>query len=219
MGWGERDGRHLRANRLRETIAVSFDALVSMVLGLDVKEGPDSDLVLRVLESDPEATTTLVRRFSGRIFGLAYRLTGNAAEAEDLCQEVLMRVLDGLPRFDRLRPLEPWVRRIAVRHVLNRLERGPRRREAPLETTEAALRMKDPRPDPAVAFETTERDRLLNEALARLPERQRLAVALKYQEDLTSEEISELMGVPRNTVKTWILRARELLRKELSGAL
>jgi RNA polymerase sigma factor (sigma-70 family) len=51
-----------------------------------------------------------------------------------------------------------------------------------------------------------------------LPEKQRLAIALKYQEELSSEEISKLIGVPRNTVKTWLLRARENLKKELSGA-
>lgn len=193
-----------------------FDALVSSILGIPMSEGPDAGLVLEVLDGNSEATSLLVRRFSGRIFGLAYRMTGNAAEAEDLCQDILLRVLEGLPRFDRTRPLEPWVRKIAVRHVLNRLERGPHRRETPLEP--ATLLAEDPRPSPSELLEASENARRLNQALLRLPEKQRLAIALKYQEDLSSEEISKLIGVPRNTVKTWLLRARENLKKELSGA-
>jgi RNA polymerase sigma-70 factor (ECF subfamily) len=205
------EGR-VQADRLPRTVPVIFDALVSSILGIPMSEGPDAGLVLEVLDGDSEATSLLVRRFSGRIFGLAYRMTGNSAEAEDLCQDILLRVLEGLPRFDRTRPLEPWVRKIAVRHVLNRLERGPHRRET------ATLLAEDPHPSPSELLEASENVRRLNQALLRLPEKQRLAIALKYQEELSSEEISKLIGVPRNTVKTWLLRARENLKKELSGA-
>ncbi len=79
--------------------------------------------------------------------------------------------------------------------------------------------MPDAAADPEKKAERAEESRRLESALAGLPENQRMAMTLKYVEDLTAEEIAQTMGAPRNTVKTWLLRARERLRGELKNEL
>lgn len=182
------------------------------------ESGPDSALVAGVLAGDGESVALFVRRYHGLVFGIAYRMTGDASLSEDLSQEVFLRALAALPKFDAARPLLPWIRSIAARHVLNFVTRSPRRRETALESSPVALGLLEPGHDPHERLEAKERERSVRRALLVLPEKQRLVITLKYGGDLTTEEISDILEVPRNTVKTWLLRAREILRKELTRA-
>ena len=184
----------------------------------------DAAAIERTLAGDRDAFGALVSRYHRAVFSIAYRMTGSRAEAEDLCQDVFLRAFRALSRFDRRLPVAPWLRRIASNASLNRLrDRGLERRVL------APARADDDQGEPpsapdgvpgpeeaAMRGQTADR---LGRALARLPANQRLAFTLKYVEELTAEEIAAAMEAPRNTVKTWLLRAREALRKELADEL
>jgi RNA polymerase sigma-70 factor, ECF subfamily len=182
----------------------------------------DAELVERILRGDPEAFSLLVSRFHRVIYSIAYRMAGNAAEAEDLCQEIFLRIYQNLSRYDPDLPLAPWIGRIACNHTLNRLKRrmpalAPLNVEIDGEVLERPIA--DTREDPEEALITRSREERLQEAIMSLPENYRLAFTLKYVEDLTAEEISEIMQIPRNTIKTWLVRAREMLRNRLKDEL
>lgn len=184
----------------------------------------DGALVRRILSGDREAFDELVARYQRVVFAISYRMTGSAPEAEDLCQDVFLRVFRSLDRFDPSRPLGPWIRKIAcngalhfIRHrgVERRILREPDREPDGWTAADAA----DPAPSPEDAAAGREIDTRLQRALLAFPEKPRLAFTLKYVEGLTAAEIAEALDVPRNTVKTWLLRARETLRRELSDAM
>jgi RNA polymerase sigma-70 factor (ECF subfamily) len=187
----------------------------------------DAELVRRILSDDRGAFDELVARFHRIVFAIAYRMTGSRPEAEDLCQDVFLRVFRNLDRFDPARPLGPWVRKIACNGALHHLRRrGLERRHAyaPRPSTEdgeildPAATVADRAPDPEAALAAKEMDARIQAALLSFPEKPRLAFTLKYVEGLTATEIAEALDVPRNTVKTWLLRARETLRRELGHA-
>ncbi len=190
-----------------ETWPPALDGFVADV------EGPDAALVGRIRGGDAQAFTALVSRFGGIVFSVGVRMLGNRSEAEDLCQDVFLKVHQKLSSFDTRLPMGPWIRRIACNETLNRLRRR-RGDRVPLALEDVEV------PDPGLpadaALERKRRAERVGRALAALPENQRLAITLKYVESLTAEEIGAALDVPRNTVKTWLLRAKESLRRSLA---
>lgn len=184
---------------------------------------PEGQLIERALGGDPEALGELVSRYHRVVFSIAYRMTGTRMEAEDLCQDVFLKVHRSLARFDRGLPFGPWVRKIASNAALNHLRhRGVERSvlEDADESEGAPERSAgEPGAGPEERLARSETADRLGCALAKLPDNQRLAFTLKYVEELTAEEIAEAMDAPKNTVKTWLLRAREALRKDLADDL
>jgi RNA polymerase sigma-70 factor, ECF subfamily len=190
---------------------------------LIVEPLPDEGAVVeRILAGDREAFGELVSRYHRVVFSVAYRMTGTRAEAEDLCQDVFLSVYQNLNRFDRGRPLGPWLRKITCNRALNHLRRRHLERGLFHESDSepAGLEPADANgADPAERLARSERADRLGRAMEALPPRQRLAVTLKYVEELTADEIAQALNAPRNTVKTWLLRARETLRRELADEL
>ena len=179
----------------------------------------DAAAIERALAGDPDAFGELVSRYHRVVFSIAYRMTGSRGEAEDLCQDVFLRAYRSLPRFDRSLPFGPWLRRIASNAALNHLRHRAVARGSVSDAEGAEQDVPDAAAGPEERASSAETADRLGRALAALPANQRLAFTLKYVEDLTAEEIGEAMDAPRNTVKTWLLRARESLRKELANDL
>jgi RNA polymerase sigma-70 factor, ECF subfamily len=183
-------------------------------------ECSDAELVTQILNGEQQAFAQLVTRFHRRIYASAFRLVGNAAEAEDLSQEIFLRVYQNLSSYDRAMPLSPWLCRIACNTVLNHLKRRALA-VVPINIMingeEQTRPIADTRADPENALINRGREDRLQQAILSLPENYRLAFTLKYVEDFTAEEIAEVMQIPRNTIKTWLVRARENLRIKLAG--
>lgn len=148
--------------------------------------------------NDPSA---LARRYAPAVYRLAYARTGSQADAEDVMQEVFLRLLRARPVFDSEDHARAWLLRVAVNCANDLLRRFFRRREGPLA---------EDMPAPA-APETGS----VTEAVLSLPARYRIPIHLYYYEDLSVAEIAAATGSSQGTVRSRLFRARALLRKKL----
>ena len=178
----------------------------------------DDDLVRHCRNGSDEAFAELVGRYRRLVFGIISRTLGDPARAEDLAQDVFLRMHRGLPYFRGTARVSTWIYRIAVNVCLqDRAAAKP-----------AEIRLDDDagRDRPArqigskdTAFATIElRDRL-GKALVRLPANYRLLVAAHYLNGVQYEELAEIFQLPLGTVKTHLHRAKRDLRKLLEGEL
>jgi RNA polymerase sigma-70 factor (ECF subfamily) len=142
------------------------------------------------------------------VFSLAFHMLHNAALAEEVAQEVFLRLYRDFARIEGPMHLLRWLRRTATHRCLDVLRRSRRHRQVPLDDVELVA----PRalaPDPLVA-------RTLRRLVAELPPNARAVVVLRYQEDLDPREISDLLDLPVNTVKSRLQRALGVLRRRLA---
>jgi RNA polymerase sigma-70 factor (ECF subfamily) len=178
--------------------------------------------VARAAAGDGAAFRLLVDAWRGRVVAFGRRMTGNAAEAEDLAQEVFLHLFGVLRRYDPSRPFEPWMRRVMTNVVLNRLRSrppAPHRLGGPAPGTAEPLPLPaDPRsPDPVGAAAAAETAAAVRAGMAALPDPWRAVVAFRYGDGLSVAEIAEVLDLPENTVKTRLFRARAALRSSLDG--
>ena len=161
-------------------------------------------LAVRLAEGDPVAPRNLVERHYAELYRYAFALLREERAAEDAVQDAFERAFSALGRYpeERLRNmrLRPWLYRITLNVARNRLRR---KREVPVEEV------------PAVLGSDEGREGVMDvlAALGRLPERQRVAVTLRYLQDLPYAEISGVTGWPEGTAKTLVRRGLMRLRK------
>lgn len=180
----------------------------------------DADLLKRIADGDRAASQALVDQHLGRILNYAYRMLGDAAEAEDVAQETFLRLWRSLDTWRADAPLIHWLQRVAYNLCIDRLRR---RRPVSLENAPEPL---DPADSPAGSLHRLELAEAVAQAIGRLPERQRAAVVFVHQEGLSNIETAELMGISVEAVESLLARARrslrimlEALRPELKGEL
>ena len=161
----------------------------------------------------PPTWEEVVRDHSARVYRLAYRLTGNPHDAEDLTQEVFVRVFRSLAGY-RPGTFEGWLHRITTNLFLDHTRRRQRIRFEWL-GEETAARLHGSEPSPSQAFDDRHLDSDIQEALADLPPEYRAAVILCDIEGLTYEEIADVLGVKLGTVRSRIHRGRAQLRTAL----
>ncbi len=161
----------------------------------------------------PPSWDDVVRTHSGRVYRLAYRLTGNTQDAEDLTQEVFVRVFRSLSRYTP-GTFEGWLHRITTNLFLDMARRRQRIRFEGL-GDDAAQRLHGPGPTPAEAFDERHLDADIYAALQALPPEYRAAVVLCDIEGLSYEEIAATLGVKLGTVRSRIHRGRAHLRAAL----
>ena len=175
----------------------------------------DESLVAQSLRGDAQAFAELVTRYTAPIFNLAFRLTGDRAEAENATQETFLRVYFALPRSRTDLAFKPWLFQIAVN-----LCRDLARKKRPMAFAEMASdeeeAIEDESPLPLDQVEEHELERALARAVADLPEMYRAVVTLRYTEELAYEDIAAVLKLPVNTVRTHLFRAKSMLRKALA---
>jgi RNA polymerase sigma-70 factor (ECF subfamily) len=187
-------------------------------------ETTDAELVVKCRSGDREAWEIIVRRRHSRIYNLAYRFTGRFDEAEDLTQEVFLKVYRTLHSY---RPesgaLETWIVRVARNHFIDhyRKYKTERTHTGALEDHHEGAVLPTVRVEtPGQALDRKETVARVHRLLALLPEDQREAVVLRDLEELTYEEIAGLLELPIGTVKSRINRGRiELARLVRAGAI
>lgn len=175
--------------------------------------GGEAALLRRLRAGEREAFEELVIAYQHRIFGIARRMLGNAAEAEEVAQEVFLRVHRAVGEFRGEARLSTWLYAIASRLCLNRLAAGERRlaRGDP----EALERLADGGADAGAEMERHERSAAVREAIAALPEDRRIVVVLRDIDGLSYEEIAAVLGLELGTVRSRLHRARLDLRDKL----
>jgi RNA polymerase sigma-70 factor (ECF subfamily) len=177
---------------------------------MDTPVPPVADGPVETLPSWEE----IVEQHSDRVFRLAYRLTGNRHDAEDLTQEVFVRVFRSLSTYTP-GTFEGWLHRITTNLFLDGARRKQRIRFDALSDERAdRLTSSSPTPDMAYADRTFDDD--IERALATLPPDFRAAVVLCDVEGLTYEEIAEILGAKLGTVRSRIHRGRAMLRTALA---
>jgi RNA polymerase sigma-70 factor, ECF subfamily len=181
-------------------------------------EESDAAQVARARSGDEEAFRVLVERHSRAVFRLAYRMTGNDADAEDVVQEAFLKAYRSLGRFDERSAFSSWLYRITANTALDQL-RARKRREAPLEHAEAdeapSFDVPAPEPGPERVAMGGEVQRRVKAALARLSERERAAFVLRHFEGMTTEEIGDVLGLEAGAAKHSVFRAVRKLRAAL----
>lgn len=176
--------------------------------------GDPPDLLERLRRGDARAFEELVIAHQHRVFGVALRMLGNAAEAEDVAQEVFLRAHRALAGFRGEARLSTWLYAIASRLCLTRLGSGARRLGRLGD--EALAGVADERTaDPSAEAERSELEVALQRAIGELDEERRIVVVLRDLEGLSYEEIAEALQLPIGTVRSRLHRARVDLRDKL----
>ena len=167
------------------------------------------DLLTQAKAGDQTAFAALIRRHQNMVFSLALHMLRSRPAAEDLAQEVFLRLYRSLQRLESEDHLVSWLRRVASHQCIDEIRRRNHRQEFGTDTL----------PDTGQAPEVREvfvAERL--EALvAGLPERARMVVVLRYQEEMAVTEIADVLGMPVNTVKSHLRRSIVALRERLTG--
>ncbi|MGQ9526064.1 MAG: sigma-70 family RNA polymerase sigma factor [Armatimonadota bacterium] len=178
-------------------------------------------LVERCVRGDNEAFNELVKRFERQVYNLAYRLTGNHDDAEDVASEAFVRAYNAIRRFRGDCALSTWLYRIVTNVYLDERKR---RTAHPYSSLEEYLEVQDGQikrqiedtsPSPDEAAERSERASALQAAISSLPEFQRIMIVLYHVQELPYEEIAQILNMPVGTVKSRLNRARRALRDRL----
>jgi RNA polymerase sigma-70 factor, ECF subfamily len=184
----------------------------------------DDELVRRLRAGDEAAYEDLLSRFQQQVYNLAYRLLNDSGDASDVVQEVFLKVFRNVSHFRRQSSLRTWIYRITVNEAHNqrRWFFRHRSREVGLDDEPEQIRTRNVPDSERSPFDCTfdrEKHELIESALARINPLFREVVVLRDVEDLSYEEIAEVLQISLGTVKSRILRGREALREELSARL
>jgi len=179
----------------------------------------DEELVARSVGGDADSFNELIQRWERPIYALAYRTIGREEDARDVCQETFLRAFRALPGFRGQAKFSSWLYRIALNLCRDWVRRE---RRAPVVQAPENVDLMDlaaaAGPSESVEDLIARRDqtRVVERAMALLPEEQRTAIVLKEYHGLTFQEIAELVGCPLSTVKTRLYQGLTVLRRELA---
>ncbi len=180
----------------------------------------EKQLAKKAKSGDRQAFTELIDIYKDRIYHMAYRMVNNREEAEDIAQETFIRVYSNLDRFDEAYKFSTWIYRIATNLCIDRI----RKKKAQFSLDESLdgeegldgySRLATNQLTPEMEVVQGELQNEVQHAIQSLPSKYRSIVILKYLQDLSLAEISEITNLPISTVKTRIHRGRETLRKKL----
>jgi RNA polymerase sigma-70 factor (ECF subfamily) len=187
---------------------------------------PDAALMLRVKQGDMTAFTELVEKYKQPVMNLAYRTVRDATEAEDLAQNVFVQVYKSAARYRSTAKFSTWLFTIARNLCLNEIRRRSRH---PAESLDATHPEQEDQPlqqfedkktfSPPESLLQSELAQNIDRALADLPENQRAAILLCRQDELSYEEIAEVLGCSVSATKSLIHRGRETLKERLKAYL
>jgi RNA polymerase sigma-70 factor (ECF subfamily) len=182
-------------------------------------------LVERARQGEPSAYDALVDLYANRLFGFLFRMTGSRADAEDLLQELFVRVVRMLPRYEHRGNLESWLFRIAAnlgRDHIRRVRRRPPMMPL-LSDSDSEAAGTGPRETardldtPSRDLEHQEEADALQRGLAALPEPEREVIMLRHFSDMTFAQIAEIMGTPLGTALARAHRGLARLRKQMEA--
>lgn len=182
----------------------------------------DLKTIKRCKRGEEPAFAEILARYRGPIYNLCYRMTRNPEDARDLGQEVFIKVFGLLDRFDEDYAFSSWLFRIATNHCIDHLRRN-RMRFLSLDGAvgkdgqEYELQLPDRGPDPDQVIQRRQAVERLQEVIADLPPHYRAITLLRHDQQLSYEEIAEVLQLPLGTVKARIHRARNMIQHMLKA--
>jgi RNA polymerase sigma-70 factor, ECF subfamily len=179
-------------------------------------EQDDLILVSASKNGDQEAFAQLVQRYQRLVFNLVYRMLQQYDEATEITQETFLAAWQGLPSFRGDARFPTWLYRIAYNCSLKQLELRKRDRalQVALEA-EKTLENADDEQRENAELDARDRQLLVQEHLSHLPAKYRIVLILRHLQDMTYEEMAEILTMPIGTIKTHLFRARNLLKERL----
>lgn len=184
----------------------------------------DAIAIERVLAGDREAYRALVERHSRNVHRLAYRLTGNAHDTEDVVQEAFLRAYQKLGQFEARSNFGTWVYRIAANYAIDRMRQRQKeeaRREVPEPhgpdgiEQDPVMRVRDDAPSPERLMQSTQLRQEMERALRELSQAERTAFVMRHWEGRGIEEIANVLQSNSSAAKNTVFRAVQKLRRAL----
>jgi RNA polymerase sigma-70 factor (ECF subfamily) len=176
-------------------------------------EQDDLQLVTASKGGDQDAFAQLVQRYQRRVFNLVYRMLQQYEEANETTQETFLAAWQGLPAFRGDARFATWLYRIAYNCSLKQLEQRKRDKalQVALEAEQDNTKLTD------TEMDVLDRQALVREHLSHLPAKYRIVLILRHLQDMTYEEMAEILTMPIGTIKTHLFRARNLLKERLQA--
>ena len=178
----------------------------------------DTELIVASKAGDQDAFAQLVQRHQRRVFNLVFRMLQQYEEANEVTQETFLAAWQGLPSFRGDARFSTWLYRIAYNCSLKQLEQ--RKRDIALQVAvqaEQSLQQESCDERAEAEMEAHERQVLVREHLSMLPAKYRVVLVLRHLQELTYEEMAEILTMPIGTIKTHLFRARNLLKERLEA--
>jgi len=188
------------------------------------EEIPDIELIERALAGDQQAYREILKRYRAPLYNLLFRMVRNKMETEDLVQEAFIKAFASLSTFNDEYAFSTWLYKIAINNCIDHFRKKRLKTyslDKPIDSKDGEIRREFPDPtyQPDKTLLSKEKDKLIEEAIQNLPEKYRISIVLRHNEDKSYEEISQILNIPLGTVKARIFRAREMLKKQLKNKL
>lgn len=182
-------------------------------------EQEDMQLVVASQAGDQDAFAQLVQLHQRRVFNLIFRMLHDYDEANEVTQETFLAAWQGLPSFRGDARFSTWLYRIAYNCCLKQLENRKRDKvlQAFIQQEEQLLQQDNRDAQMSAELESRGNQALVREYLFQLPAKYRIVLILRHLQDMTYEEMAEILTVPIGTIKTHLFRARHLLRERLEA--
>ena len=172
----------------------------------------DAELINQILNGNMNAFTFLVNRYQKLVVHITGRLIQRQDELEDICQEVFLKVYQNLGKYRNECKLSTWIATIAYNTNINYLRKFKKGDEVNPDDSAALRNLTDYRSD---EFEKTDLHRYIREQIELLPVQYRTVLTLFHLEEFSYQEIEQITGMPEGTIKSYLFRAKALLKEKL----
>ena len=181
----------------------------------------DELLVQRCKKGQLEAYEKLIKKYETKVYSLCYRYSGNYDDANDLAQEAFIKVFNSIDKFKGKSAFSTWLYRVTANVCLDEMrkqKKTPISIDKPQETEEGEVyfNLPDQKYNPEIIAEKNDLKQLVHKGISKLPKEQRIIIILREMEELSYEEISEVLEISIGTVKSRLNRARKNLKEILS---
>jgi RNA polymerase sigma-70 factor (ECF subfamily) len=182
----------------------------------------DVEILKKCREGDESAYRELIQRYQRQVYSIALRMVRQAQDAEDLTQETFVRMFRAIDRYDPERPFGAWLFTIASRLCIDHIRRRRMKTVSihwrePGSEEERTIDLEDHGPRPEELAVQAEEEQHTRALIDSLPPHYRIVVMLRHQQDLSYEEIAQILDLSLGTVKARIHRARALLARAIAG--
>ncbi|MFD0589233.1 RNA polymerase sigma factor SigW [Paenibacillus sp. GCM10027627] len=184
----------------------------------------ENRLARLALKGDQQAFAELVDLYQDKLYHMAYRMLNNRQEAEDVVQDTFLRVYKNLDRFDETLKFSTWIYRIATNLCIDRLRKRRPTYSLDAESQDydgldgySMIPSDNRTPESELILSDTQR--IIHQAMESLPPKYKTVMMLRYIQDLSLQEVGDILDMPVTTIKTRVHRGREFLRKKLEHRL